>query len=91
MAMFDVPDKIATIVGSLPFMLYIKGKGPHVNSIRIIEVVLSSALTIGVLYGVMSADVKALKEGLMDLKQEIIAIRRDLYEPRSSDRIHRVP
>jgi hypothetical protein len=79
----DSPDKIAQLVGSIPFMLYIKGKGPHVNTVRVIEILISSALTIGVLYGILSTEAKNTREELQVIKQELRDIRRDLYEPRA--------
>ena len=79
----DAPDKIAQLVGALPFMLYIKGKGPHVNSIRLIEVLLSSALTLGIVYGIVTTEVKGMKEELTGIKQEMRELRKDFYEPRT--------
>lgn len=79
----DTPDKISQLVGTLPFILYIKGKRPHVNGIRLLEILLSSALTIGIVYGIMTTESKFMREELANIRQELKDLRRDFYEPKT--------
>lgn len=83
----ESPDKITNLLGTIPFMLYIKGKGSTVNKIRLIEVLISSALTIGIVYGIMTTEAKLMKEQLQEIRQDVRELRRDFYEPR----VPRVP
>lgn len=78
----DMPNKITHLVDAIPFLLYIKGKGLQVNGIRIIEVIISTALTVGVIYGIMSTEAKFVREEMAVIKQELKELRRDLYVPR---------
>lgn len=78
----DTPDKFTNLLGTLPFMLYIKGKGSTVNKIRLIEVLLSSALTIGIIYGIMTTEARVMREQLQEIRQDLKELRRDFYEPK---------
>jgi len=71
-------EKLITLVSHLPFMLVTHGK-PHVNSTRIIEIVIFAAVFGGITY----SELAHLKDSVQELKTSILEIKKDLYTPRS--------
>ena len=70
-------EKLISLAAHLPFMLITQGK-PHVNTTRIIEIIIFAAVFGGIVY----SELTHLKDSIQELKISISEIRKDFYTPR---------